>query len=254
MLPPCPAVPVGPGRTLTFDITAISRKSSQKATSAYPWEYFLISIPRCQLDTRPSSGSPFRRRSGLVSCSFRAFESIPRPRLLAIPPSSYNSPNIYYKANGSAKDYPSVDPTLPQQSHLSPRSIASTDIPHSFLYQQGDADPNYVWGERTSLSRTDPPRSPRPPKVPSQSTRITRIPEPSIPIEGVYPSYTDTGGLNGAGLPIYRNESPACNVLPPLTPQTYLPSKLVKPHTDSPTCETLISLRESMIRVLYHRF
>ena len=67
------------------------------------------------------------------------------------------------------------------------------------------------------------------------------MPEPSIHTEDLNTPYSDPGGSNGAGASVYRNDSAGSYVLPPLPHQTYQPGQLVNPHTDSPSCERLVS-------------
>ena len=164
------------------------------------------------------------------------------------PPSKpYSGANGYFNGVGSTKDSFPSDPRFSQQSHLSSvlhsgssRSTASPNTPHSSLHPQDDADPIYGWMEQTSMSRVDSARPPLPPKIPSQPGPISQMPEPSMPTEDLYSPYSEPGGSNGAGAPVYRTDSASSYVLPPLHHQTYQPGQLMNPHTDSPSCERLV--------------
>jgi hypothetical protein len=167
-----------------------------------------------------------------------------------IPSPSYNDANGYYNGGGPPKDYFSADPVSSQHSHLSSalrpgssRSTASPKMPHTSLYPQDDIDPIYDWKEQASLSRNNSARPPIPPKIRSQPPQITRMPEPSLPTEDLYASFPDSGGSNGAGASIYRNDSSGSYVLPPHPHQVYQPGQLMNPHTDSPSCENSSSRR-----------
>ena len=167
-----------------------------------------------------------------------------------IPSPTYNGPNGYYNGGGPTKDYFSIDPRLSQQSHLSSalrpgssRSTASPPMPHSPLFPQDDPDSFYSWGDQPQLSRADSARPPLPPKIPSQAPTIT-MPEPSLPTDDMYSSYPGSGGSNGAGPSVYRNDSASSYVLPPPPHKTF---PLANPHTDSPSCKTPVFLRDNTI-------
>lgn len=192
--------------------------------------------------------------------------NLPSSRPPTIPSPSYNGSNGYHNGGGPPNDYFSIEPRLSQQSHFpssmrpgSSRSTTSQTFPHSPLYPQDDTD-LYGWKDQPSLSRNDSARPPLPPKIPSQPTQMPsqpiqmpRMPEPSIPTEDVYSTYLGSGGSNGAGASMYRNESSSSYVLPPLPHKAYPPGKLVDPHTDSPSCKTFIFLRrERDLSVFLH--
>jgi hypothetical protein len=176
-----------------------------------------------------------------------------RPSTNPSPP--YNGANGYNNGGGPPKDYFSTNPRLSQQSHLasslrpgSSRSTASPSTPHSSLYPQDDPDPPYGWRDQTPLSRGNSARPPLPPKIPSQPTQIYHMPEPTVLTDDVYTPHPESGGPNGTGPSMNRNDSSGSYgsyVLPPLPHQAYPPGRLVNPHTDSPSCKELFSSQKA---------
>ena len=204
----------------------------------------------CQSPARMSLPAVKNRELFYSACSF-----LPDRLSITINPLSprhsikaYNGANGYFNGVGSTKDSFPSDPRFSHQSHLSstlhsgsPRSTASPSIPHSPAYPPDDADLIYGWRERTSSSGVGSARPPLPPKIPSQPAQISQMPEPSMPTEDLYSPYSDAGGSNGAGAPVYRTDSASSYVLPPLPHQTYQPGQRMNPHTESPSCKKLVS-------------
>ena len=196
-----------------------------------------MTLPSAKTRELPALSPP-----NCLSVNINLLSSRPSPK------TSYNGTNGYYNG-GPPKDYFSSESRFSQQSHVSStrrpgssRSTASPNVSHLSLYPQDDADPTNGWKEQTKSSTAGPARPPIPPKIPIQPTHM---PEPAVPTEDLYTPYSDPGGSNGASTSIYRNDSAGSYVLPPLPHQTYQPGQLVNPHTDSPSCKTLVSSQKA---------